>query len=148
MHSYVNTIDRYIPPKAPELLRSDGHVFRPEQKSVALLRDIIRLFAPEPAGIIVDLFAGTMSTVVAALQEGRPVYASEKFEDCFSIGQQRVRNFQYRRGAAGLVHGLSTEQQALLQSFIPPRIAAPDIVPHEPDVYNKDDEEISASIPE
>ena len=94
MHSYVNTIDRYIPPKAPELLRSDGNILRPEQKSVALLRDIIRLFAPEPAGIIVDLFAGTMSTVVAALQEGRPVYACEKFEDCFNIGQQRVRNFQ------------------------------------------------------
>ena len=147
MHSYVNTIDRYIPPKAPELLRSDGHVLRPEQKSVALLRDIIRLFAPEPAGIIVDLFAGTMSTVVAALQEGRPVYACEKFEDCFSIGQQRVRNFQYRRGAAGLVHALSTEQQTLLQSFIPPRSTAPDIVPHEPDVYNKENEEISASLP-
>ena len=94
MHSYVNTIDRYIPPMVPELLRSDGNVLRPEKKSVALLRDNIRLFAPEPAGIIVDLFAGTMSTVAAALQKGRPVYACEKFEDCFNIGQQRVRNFQ------------------------------------------------------
>ena len=44
MHSYVNTIDRYIPPMAPELLRSDGNVLRPEKKSVALLRDNIRLF--------------------------------------------------------------------------------------------------------
>ena len=96
MHSYVNTIDRYIPPKAPELLRSDGNILRPEQKSVALLRDIIRLFAPEPAGIIVDLFAGTMSTVVAALQEGRPVYSFERFEDRFSIGKEPVRNVQYR----------------------------------------------------
>jgi hypothetical protein len=102
--------------------------------SYSTSRHIIRLFAPAPTETFVDFFAGTMSTVIAALIEGRPVHACEKFEDCFRNGQQRVWNFQYRRAAAGLVHGLSTEQQALLHSFNPPRSAAPDIVPHELDV--------------
>jgi DNA modification methylase len=56
---------------------------RPERKSVKLMRDLIRLFAPNASDIVVDLFAGTMSTVVAAIHEDRPVYACEKDKHCF-----------------------------------------------------------------
>jgi DNA modification methylase len=42
-----------------------------------MMRDIIRLFAPNPSDIVVEIFSGTMSTVVAAIHEGRPLYACE-----------------------------------------------------------------------
>jgi hypothetical protein len=135
MSPYVNVIDRYTPPRGSELIRSNGKIVRPEQKSVPLLRDIIRLFAPNPTDIVVDLCAGTMSTVIAALQEGRPVYACELFKDCFEVGQRRVHNFQYRRAAAGLVPGLSPEDVTRVQRFIPARSAAPDTLTHEPETY-------------
>ena len=135
MPAYVNVIDRYIPPTGPELIRSNGKIVRPEQKSVNLLRDIIRLYAPNPTDIVVDVCAGTMSTVIAALQEGRPVYACEKFDDCFKAGLKRVNNFQYRRAAAGLVHGLTPEDITRMQRSIPARSDAPDTVTHEPETY-------------
>jgi DNA modification methylase len=71
---YCNVINNYVPPKGPELIRSKGRPVRAEQMSVKLLQDIMRLFAPKPTDIVVDLFAGTISTVFAALIEGRPVY--------------------------------------------------------------------------
>jgi DNA modification methylase len=132
---YCNVINNYVPPKGPELIRSNGRPVRAEQKSVKLLQDVMRLFAPKPTDIVVDLFAGTMSTVIAALIEGRPVYACEKDPDCFKIGESRVHNFQYRRGAAGLLSGLSPHQITLLRSAIPSKISAPDSLKHEPDTY-------------
>lgn len=132
---FGNVIDRYIPPKGPELIHSKGRPLRAEQKSVKLLQDIMRLFAPKPTDLVVDLFAGTMSTVIAALIEGRPVYACEKDPECFKIGEARVHNFQYRRGAAGLIKGLSPHQITLLRSKIPAKIRAPDSLKHEPDTY-------------
>jgi hypothetical protein len=59
------------------------------------MRDLIRLFAPKASGIFVDLFAGTISTVVADIHEVRPVYACEKDKHCFEIEKTRVHNFQY-----------------------------------------------------
>jgi hypothetical protein len=52
-----------------------GQIARPEQTGATLLRDVIRLLAPEKTDIIVNLFAGTMSIVAAALLEEYPVYA-------------------------------------------------------------------------
>jgi DNA modification methylase len=138
--SYCNVMDHYIPPRAPELLMSDGRAVRPEQKSVKLLRDIIRLFAPNPTDIVVDLFAGTMSTVAAAVLEGRPVYACEKDKDCFAIGEARVHDLQYRRAAAGLVRALSSVQVALMRTVVPARSVAPDTLPHEPETYDTEED--------
>jgi DNA modification methylase len=132
---YRNVIDHYVPPKTPEHIRVNGRTMHAEQKSVELLQDIMRLSAPKPTDIVVDLFAGTMSTVIAALIEGRRVRACEKDPECFKIGEARVRNFQYRRGAAGLISGLSTHQITLLRSVIPAKICAPKTLMHEPDTY-------------
>ena len=100
-----------------------------------MLQGIMRIIAPKPTDIVVDLFAGTMSTVIAALIEGRQVYACEKDPECFKIGESRVQNFQYRRGAAGLLSDLSPHQITLLRSTIPSKISAPDSLKHEPDTY-------------
>jgi hypothetical protein len=103
------------------------------------MRDLTSLFAPNESDIVVDLFAGTMSTVVAAIHECRPVYACEKDKHCFEIGKTRVHNFQYRRAAAGLLRSLSNAQVALLRTSIPPRSDAPDTVAHEPETYDTEE---------
>ena len=131
---YSNFMNNYGPPKGPELIRSNGRPVRAEQKSVKLLQDIMRLFAPKPTDIVVDLFAGTMSTVIAALIEGRQVYACEKDPECFKIGESRVQNFRYRRGASGLLSDLSPHQITLLRSTIPSKFSAPDSLKHDPDI--------------
>jgi hypothetical protein len=134
-----NVIDRYVPPTGLELIRSDGRILRPEQKSVKLMCDLVRLFAPNASDIVVDFFAGTTSTVVAAIHEGRSVYACEKDKHCFGIGKTRVHNFQYRRAAAGLLRPLSNSQVALLRTSIPLRSDAPDTVVHEPETYDTEE---------
>ena len=60
MPPYANVMDGYIPPRGAEVIRSNGIAVRPEQKSVSVLRDIIRLFARRNTDIVVDLFAGTI----------------------------------------------------------------------------------------
>jgi hypothetical protein len=130
---YCDVVNNYVPPKGPEIIRSNGRPVRAEQKSVKLLQDVMRLFAPKPTDIAVDLFAGTMSTVIAALIEGRPVYACEKDPECLMFGESCFFNFQYRRGAAGILSGLSLHQITLLRSAIPSKISAPDFLKHEPD---------------
>ena len=127
---YSNVMNNYVPPKGPELIRSNGRPVRAEQKSVKLLQDIMRLFAPKPTDIVVDLFAGTMSAAIAALIEGLQVHDCEKDPECFKIGESRVQNFQYRRGAAGLLSDLSPHQITLLRSTIPSKISAPDSLKH------------------
>jgi predicted RNA methylase len=138
MPVYAAAIDSYVPPRVPELLRVDGSALRPEQKSVRLLRDLIRVFAPNTADIIVDMFAGTMSTVAAALLEGHPVYACELDRRCFDLAEARIHQLQYRRGAAGLIPRLSREQVLVLRGSIPPRDQAPDVPDVEPDSYTED----------
>jgi hypothetical protein len=135
MSPSVNIIDRYTPPRGSELIHSSGKIVRPEQKSVTLFRDIIRLFAPNPTEVVVDICAGTMSTVIAALPEGRPVYACALFKDCFEVGQRRVYNFQYRSAAAGLMPGLSPEDVTRVQRFIPAHSAAQDTLTHDLKTY-------------
>jgi 16S rRNA G966 N2-methylase RsmD len=134
---YCNVFNSYKPPHGREKIRAnDGSILRPEQKSVALLRDIIRMFAPDPTDTVVDLFAGTMSTVVAALNENRPVYACENDPICFEIARERVHALQYRRGAAGLLTGALLQNEIdLLRSVIPARSNAPDTVEYEPETY-------------
>jgi DNA modification methylase len=63
----------------------------------------MRIFAPKPTDIVVDLFGGTMSTVVAATMEGHPVYACEPDEKCFKAATTRIHAFQYRRVANGIL---------------------------------------------
>jgi hypothetical protein len=139
MPSFCNVIDRYVHTKGPELIQSDEKIVRPEQKSVKLMRDLIRLFVPNASDIIVDHISGTMATIVAAIHEGRSVYACEKDKHCFEIGKTQVHNFQYRPAAAGLLRPLSNAQVALLRTSIRPRSDAPDTVAYEPETYDTEE---------
>jgi len=128
MPAYAAAFNNYRPPVGSQVLRSEGVAVRPEQKSVSLLRDIIRIFAPGPTDIVVDMFAGTMSTVAAALMEGRPVYACEMDKRCFDLGVERIHELAYRRAAAGLVPGLSAAQIQLIKKAVRAKEEAVDVL--------------------
>jgi hypothetical protein len=130
---HLNVINRNIPPSGSELICSNGQIVRPFERISS--QPPTRHHPHNPTNIVVDLCPGTMSTVIAALQEGLPGYACEKFNHCFEVGKKRVNNFQYRRAAAGLVHGLTPEDIVRLQRCIPARSYAPDTVKHEPETY-------------
>jgi hypothetical protein len=136
--TYAAAFDNYKPPTGARLLRIDGKIARPEQKGVNLLRDIIRLLAPKTTDIIVDLFAGTMSTVAAALLEAHPVYACEPDTTCFSAATARIHALQYRRVANGILRDIDDAHAATLRTVIPLCCDAVDILDGEADPVETD----------
>jgi DNA modification methylase len=138
LRTFAAAFDNYMPPTGARLLKSKEQIARPEQKGVPLLRDIIRLLAPKKTDIIVDLFAGTMSTVAAALLEEHPVYACEPDETCFEAASARIHALQYRRVANRLVRDIDTAHAAALQTIIPLCRDAVDILDGEVDQVEPD----------
>lgn len=61
----------------------------PTVKNLALMSWLCRLVCP-PGGIVLDCFAGSGSTLVAAIQEGMHFVGIEKEEDYFQIAQARI----------------------------------------------------------
>ena len=63
-----------VPPSSSNNGSASGaawKILRPEQKSVAMLAEIILQYT-NPGDIVVDLFGGTFATTKACLQSGRP----------------------------------------------------------------------------
>jgi hypothetical protein len=89
------------PPREQQLLKGtsasgERRTLRTSQKSFPTLRDIIQLFAPHRDQVIFDPFAGTMSTVIAALAERNPVLACERDKECFELARKRGHKSGYR----------------------------------------------------
>jgi len=64
------------------------------QKPVDLLEYLIKTYSNENETIL-DFCAGSMSTVIAALQTNRKVIAIEKDQEIFEKGSQRVKNYYF-----------------------------------------------------
>jgi hypothetical protein len=84
MPPYARHLNNYVPPVGRALLKLDisgrgekNRILRTSQKSVPTLRDMIQLFAPKRDQLILDPFAGSMSTVIADMAEDRAVVAFE-----------------------------------------------------------------------
>lgn len=69
-----------------EPLRREAH---PTQKPTALMQWLVRLVTP-PGGLILDPFAGSGTTLVAALAEGRHAIGIEREAEYVEIIKQRV----------------------------------------------------------
>jgi len=69
-------------------LRREQH---PTQKPVALMRWLVRLVTP-PGGTILDPFAGSGTTLVAALAEGRQAIGIEREAEYVEIVKARLAN--------------------------------------------------------
>jgi DNA modification methylase len=68
----------------------------PTVKPVALMRWLIRLIAP-PGGIVLDLFMGSGTTGVAAVQEGRFFVGIELEPEYHRIAQARIAHAEQRQ---------------------------------------------------
>lgn len=73
-------------PSAKERGEGNEH---PTVKPVAMLAQLIRIFAPEN-GLVVDPFAGSGSTLVAARATGRRAWGAEMQPDYFEIIKRRL----------------------------------------------------------
>jgi hypothetical protein len=82
-------------------------LLRPEQKPVAEMARFISQFCP-PNGVVIDLFAGTGSTGVAALQLGRRALLMDADVTCVLTMKRRIAAFLRERGldASGRPRGV------------------------------------------
>jgi hypothetical protein len=70
--------------------RGSGKVAHPTVKPLELMRWLVRLVTP-PGGVVLDPFAGSGTTVEAALLEGFDVIAVEREADYLPLIQQRIQ---------------------------------------------------------
>ena len=70
-------------------IRSSGH---PTQKPLALMRWLVRLVTP-PGGVVLDPFAGSGTTAIAAGLEGFTCLACEKDEEYVRISEARLAHW-------------------------------------------------------
>lgn len=66
-----------------------GRAVHPTQKPIDILRPLIRYSVP-PGGLVVDPFAGSGSTCLAAREEGRQSIGIERDEGYFTIARARL----------------------------------------------------------
>lgn len=87
-------------------IRSDGTVIKepikqsnhhPTVKPLSLMRWLIRLITP-PDGIVLDMFGGSGSTGVAAIQEGKHFILIEQDESYVNIAQARIAHAWQEQG--------------------------------------------------
>lgn len=67
-----------------------GRAIHPTQKPIELLRPLVRYSVP-PGGLVIDCFAGSASTLVAALLEGRRAIGVERDGETVARAQERLR---------------------------------------------------------
>lgn len=63
---------------------------RTSEKSVQLITELLDLFMPEN-GVVLDAYAGTMTTAIACMQSKRSCYCMEKDPLCYREAQARLR---------------------------------------------------------
>lgn len=63
---------------------------RVEEKSIELLTEILDIFIPGD-GVVMDPYAGTLTTAIACMQSGRRCFSIEKDAVCFSEALARLR---------------------------------------------------------
>lgn len=78
-------------PEWEETSGSKAKNFHPTLKSQKLMRHLVRLVTP-PKGVVLDPFAGSGSTLVAAVTEGFRFIGVERNDDFVEIALARVRS--------------------------------------------------------
>ena len=75
-------------------IQSGKNRFHPTQKSTALFQELIRIFS-RPGDLVVDCFAGSATTAVAALAEGRRFAGSEPDPTYYPRAYDRIERFAH-----------------------------------------------------
>ena len=75
------------------LIKEDGKTaWRPQEKPLNLIRELVKRFSP-PNSLVVDLFAGTFTTAMAAHKQGRRFVGCERDEELFKAAVVRLEEF-------------------------------------------------------
>lgn len=90
-------------PEWEETTGSKSGNFHPTVKSQALMRHLVRLVCPK-GGIVLDPFAGSGSTLVAAVTEGMKFVGIEREPEYHTIAKARTDAVLEREGAAARQH--------------------------------------------
>jgi predicted metal-dependent hydrolase len=72
-----------------------------------------------------------MSTVIAAMAEGRAVVACEPEEVCYKMAVKRVNEYGYRRAARNFMTSIPEAQRECLRRRIPGHEAVDDLLEEE-----------------
>jgi hypothetical protein len=91
----------------------ETYILRTSQKRVPTLREIIQLFAPHRDQIIFYPFAGTMSTVIAALSQRSPISACKRDKECFELARKRVYEHGYSMAVGGDIPNTDAQRASL-----------------------------------
>ena len=78
-------------PSKPNMTR-DERTNHPTQKPLSLLRELVRVYS-NPGDLILDPFAGSGSTLIAAYQEGRDSIGYEIEQEYFQEAQNRISRY-------------------------------------------------------
>lgn len=89
-------------------------------KSVALMRWLVRLVTP-PGGVVLDLFAGSGTTGVAALAEGRSFVGIEQDERYATIAAARLRHALTAISMSPTILPLETKGRRLVSAMGAPQ---------------------------
>lgn len=76
-----------------------GNVAHPTEKAVSILRPLVESFSPS-SGVVLDPFAGSGSTLVAAALSGRRYVGIELEEKYCRLAQRRLAGVERFRRAA------------------------------------------------
>lgn len=87
-HRYSDMGHGPLPQQTPSVAKPEQNT-HPTVKPLALMRYLVRLITP-PGGLVLDCFAGSGSTLVAALQEGRHFLGIEQEGEYVEIGRARI----------------------------------------------------------
>lgn len=82
----------FLPPKHSRERRYDGQYFHPCEKPVEVMKRIIEMTVPASGGIVCDPFAGSGSTLIAAIDLGVNYIGIEQDPSYFDIAQKRVNS--------------------------------------------------------
>jgi site-specific DNA-methyltransferase (adenine-specific) len=94
-HLPARSVQLYIGSGRPARVRSNIH---PTVKPVELMRWLVRLACP-PGGVVLDPFAGSASTGIAALLEGCQFFGIERQDEYVNVARARLE--YWARVAAG-----------------------------------------------
>lgn len=89
---YCRACGRAVSPAELAAHRAEGHdvVVHPTQKPLRLMRWLVRLVAP-PGGLVLDPFAGSGTTLVAAVLEGLRALGAEADREYAEVAAARLR---------------------------------------------------------
>ncbi len=96
LNKYINNYNTLPNPDYPDQNRFPKQNHHPTVKPISLMKYIIKLLAPPGDPLLLDPFAGSGSTILAAQELGIRAIGIEKEEDYCKIARERLKNANHQ----------------------------------------------------